>query len=318
MDTPLTSFAPLIREIGRGRDGARSLDYDTALALWRAVLAGTISDLELGAVLLALRVKGESAEELAAFCAASRETMLRLAPPTSGERPVVIPSYNGARKLPNLTALLALLLTQRGIPVLVHGVVQDGAGRVTTADVFRVLGLTIARDADDAEVHLARHEPVFMPLAVLNPALDRVLGLRRILGVRNSGHTISKLLQPFTGGALRLANFTHPDYEHLLDSYLRRDATRAEGGVVLMRGTEGEAVANARRSARIDFYLDGTVRTLVPAAEGITTELPLLPESKDATVTACWIQAVVGGERPVPAPIAAQLEAILEARRMAG
>ena len=39
----------------------------------------------------------------------------------------MLPSYNGARKLPNLTALLALLLAQQGIQVLVHGV-DDDAG----------------------------------------------------------------------------------------------------------------------------------------------------------------------------------------------
>ena len=59
----------------------------------------------------------------------------------AGERPlVVLPSYNGARKLPVLTPLLALLLARRGLPVLIHGTATE-SGRVSVEPVLQALGI---------------------------------------------------------------------------------------------------------------------------------------------------------------------------------
>ena len=51
--------APFIREIGRGKKGARDLSRDDARALYAAMLEGRVSDLELGALLIGMRIKGE-------------------------------------------------------------------------------------------------------------------------------------------------------------------------------------------------------------------------------------------------------------------
>lgn len=307
------SLAPYIRDIGRGRDGARSLDEPRAHALMQAILRGEASDLELGAVVLALRMKGESVDELAGFLRAAQAHCLPLAGPpagATGARPlpaVVIPSYNGARKLPNLVPLLAMLLAREGVPVLVHGV-EVGAARVTTAQVFRALGLPLVRTADAAQAAFSLHEPAFMPIDALSPALARLLAVRSVVGVRNSGHTVAKLLQPFTTPALRLVNYTHPEYGDALTQLFLRDSA----DVLLMRGTEGEAVADARRSQAIDWFCGGQRTTLVAAQAGVLADLPVLPRDTDAASTAGWIQSVLSGQQPLPRPIERQIDAILQ------
>ncbi len=222
------------------------------------------------------------------------------------------------------------------MPVLVHGKVAtpaseadraslrsahafdapgfDGAPppRVTTAEIFETMGLPVCRTADDAIAQVARGEPVFMAINDLNPPLARVLALRRRLGVRGPGHTLVKLLQPFDGPALRLASFTHPEYHASLVAFFT--GFEQKGGVLLMRGTEGEPVANARRPAPIERFLDGQSSVVVPGETGVIRTLPILPESRDAASTAVWIQAVLSGERPVPEAIATQVAAIEEAR----
>ncbi len=65
------SAARFIKEIGRGKDGARSLSREDAQLLYGAMLAGRVSDLEMGGILLAMRIKGESVEEIAGFLAAA-------------------------------------------------------------------------------------------------------------------------------------------------------------------------------------------------------------------------------------------------------
>ncbi len=69
MTTDIERFvaAPFIKEIGRGVKGARSMSRDDAHRLYAAMLEGRVSDLELGAILLAMRIKGESVDELAGF-----------------------------------------------------------------------------------------------------------------------------------------------------------------------------------------------------------------------------------------------------------
>ena len=59
--------ARFIKEIGRGVKGARSMSRDDAKLLYAAMLDGRVSDLELGGILLAMRIKGESVDEIAGF-----------------------------------------------------------------------------------------------------------------------------------------------------------------------------------------------------------------------------------------------------------
>src|SRR5262245_66303958 len=102
------SIAPYIREIGRGKEGARSLTREQATDLMTQILNGKVNDLQLGGFALAMRIKGESADELAGFLDATNPLGMTL--PAPGRPVVLLPSYNGARKLPNLTPLLAALL----------------------------------------------------------------------------------------------------------------------------------------------------------------------------------------------------------------
>ena len=332
--------AQYIKEIGRGRDNARALSRDDARLLWTAVLEGRVADLELGAILLAMRIKGESVDELAGFLDATDALGLRLPMPRNPDGavsiPVVIPSYNGARNMPNLTPLLACLLARDGVPVLVHGKVATLASeadreslrsahafdtpgfasapppRVTTSEIFETMGMPVCHVADDVAGQIARREPAFIAINDLNPRLGRILSLRRLLGVRGPGHTLVKLLQPFDGPAVRLASYTHPEYHATLSNYFTLFAQA--GAVLLMRGTEGEPVANARRPAMIERFLGGASHPIVAGETGVVRSLPILPESRDAATTANWIQAVLSGERPVPEAIAAQCEAILQTR----
>ena len=108
---------------------------------------------------------------------------------------------------------------------------------------------------------------------------------------------------------LRIVNHTHPEYATLLAGFLA--ATRADA--VLMRGTEGEPVADARRLQRLDVYVGGTPRSdlSLPGQEGILRQAPVLLRSNDAATTARAIQAIVSGAMPAPAPIAAQVACVL-------
>jgi anthranilate phosphoribosyltransferase len=298
--------APFIKEIGRGKKGARSMSRADAFQLYAAMLDGRVSDLEMGGIMLAMRIKGESVDEIAGFLDAAEESFARLPVPDGEYAPVVIPSYNGSRQMANLTPLLAMLLAREGVPVLIHGVEKD-PGRVTTAEILEQLGMPFSHDPQGAAAQFARRAPAFMPIEALAPRLARLLSLRRILGVRNSTHTLVKIMQPFAGPALRLTSYTHPEYLAMLSEYFGTAAPPARGDAFLMRGTEGETVANAKRAQQIEWF-HGHQRTVLVQKAGPVDELPALPAASDAASTAHWIRAALDGEQPIPAPVLEQAE----------
>jgi anthranilate phosphoribosyltransferase len=302
-------IAKYIKEIGRGKDGARSLSREDANDAMTRVLEGTVSDLELGAFVMAMRIKGESVDELEGFLEAVHARCQPLGVPGPV---IVLPSYNGSRKLPNLTALLALLLAQAGARVLVHGASRDPV-RVTTAQVFADLGLPVAADGHDVRTAWLRREPAFMPIDALCPPLARLLDVRWTVGLRSSGHTLAKVLDPVRPShSLRVVNYTHPEYAELTAGLVQRLGANA----MLLRGTEGEPVADPRRLPRLDVSIGGVHRPELSCAphEGVLTELPVLPREHDAATTAVYIQGVVSGEIPAPASLVQQVDALLRAQ----
>lgn len=309
--TPNEPFkaAPFIKEIGRGVKGARSLSRDDAYQLYAAMLDGRVSDLEMGGIMLAMRIKGESVAELDGFVDAAEASFDLLQAPVSEYAPIVVPSYNGSRQMPNLTPLLALLLAREGAPVFIHGVTSD-PGRVTTAEILQQMGMPLSHTHAEAAEQFARHAPVLMPIADLAPRLSQLLAMRRILGVRNSTHTLVKIMQPFVQPALRLTSYTHPEYLTALTEYFSTAAPQSRGDVFLMRGTEGETVANAKRAQQITWIHEGQCTVLVQKQEPVD-EMPPLPASRDADVTARWIEKALRGEEPIPAPIVEQVEQCL-------
>ena len=310
--TEAFAAARFIKEIGRGKKGARSLSRTDAAMLYEAMLDGRVSDLELGGIMLAMRIKGESVEEIAGFLEAAHGSFAPLDVPAGEYAPIVIPSYNGSRQMANLTPLLACLLARAGAPVLLHGVLTD-PGRVTTAEILQAMGHAPALNNAGAMRLWFEAKPAFMPVDALVPKMARLLAMRRILGVRNSTHTLVKLLQPFARPALRLNSYTHPEYLAMLSEYLATLAPADQGDVFLMRGTEGETVANARRAQQITWFHSGQSTVLVER-EAPVDYIPDLPGA-DAAATAQWIEAALRGDLPVPAAIDEQARQCLQVAR---
>lgn len=302
------NFAQFIKEIGRGAEGSKDLTREEARQLYGAMLDGGVPDLELGAILIALRMKGESSEEMTGFLGAVHERLPALHAPAGRIRPVVIPSYNGARKGANLTPLLALLLTRFGVPVLVHGVLE-GYSRVTTGHVFRELGIMPSTSLVQAQQALDERHLAFAPVALFSPGLANLLSARGRLGVRNSAHSLVKMLDPFRGAGVLLAAATHPPYMDMMREVILAFESRA----LLLRATEGEPFANPKRRPRIEYLHEGVSDTLFEAEHESLKSLPQLPEAADAKTTAQWIRKTLDGHGPLPLPILHQLACCLYA-----
>lgn len=293
------SISHYLKDIGRGKDGARPLTREQAADLFTQLLDGQVTALETGAFCMAMRIKGETPEEMAGFLDATHAR--RHPVPTTAGTTVVLPSYNGARKLPVLTPLLALLLAREGCGVLVHGASTESS-RVSALQVLQILGVPSSAAIEE----VASGQIRVMAPGLLCPGLGHLLDVRRVVGLRNSAHSLVKMLNPCSGPAVVVASYTHPEYAVSMTATLRLTRTPA----LLLRGTEGEPVADARRTPAMDVLLNGEALRVQEAQAGPLASMPQLP-APDAHSTAHWIAAVLDGQIPVPAPIALQVAHIL-------
>lgn len=299
------SFAHYVKEIVGGT-GSGDLSEHDAYQIFGAMLDGGVPELELGAILLALRLKSESLAQLLGFDGALSSRLFRLHAPAGKAKPVILPSYSGAREQPNLLPLLALLLQRFGVPVLVHGTL-NGSGRVASAYILRELGVMPCANLAHAQDVLDDGGIAFVPTAVLAPGLAELLSLRGRLGVRSSAHVMAKLIDPFEEGGLRVVSASYPPYIEKIREFLLTSRAHA----LLLRSTEGEPFADPRRRPQIEYFNDSAAQVLFQAETGPVKSMPTLPAGIDAVTTAAWIKRALAGEAPVPLPMVNQLACCL-------
>jgi len=295
------AISQYIKEIGRGARGAKSLDREQASDLFGQVLDGTVTDLEIGAFCLAMRIKGETPDELAGFLDATHARLARF--PATRRPLIVLPSYNGARRLPVLTPLLALLLAGEGLSVLVHGAATESA-RVLSSSVLSALGVQPA----SAMRPIVEGTVVFAPTELLCPGLKRLLDVRRVVGLRNPGHSVVKLMQPVEGPCVVVTSYTHSEYAQSMAATFELLGMNA----LLSRGLEGEGVADPRRTSQVDGFLYGRRTTLQAQQPGTLASVPGLPAEIDVKTTAEYTRRVLIGSTPLPDAIAKQVAQIVK------
>jgi anthranilate phosphoribosyltransferase len=184
----------------------------------------------------------------------------------------------------------------------VHGTPTESS-RTTSFEVFEAMGhkpMTHVSDAHDG-LNLIATE-------VLSPALKNLLDVRRVVNLRNPAHSLVKLMNPCQGSALIVSSYTHPEYALSMAQTFQLTQANA----FLLRGTEGEPVADARRAPQMDFFHDGKTQTVQAAQTGALQSIPEMPAA-NAESTAQYIQEILNQQRAVPVPIALQVQHILQA-----
>ena len=297
-----------IKHVAQGPDEVRDLSESDAYQLFSAILDSGMPDLELGALLIALRLKGESVPELLGFHRATGERLYALELPDAALRPLVIPAYGGARREPNLLPLLGLLLRRLGVPVVFHGTLE-GSGRVASVYILRELGILPSGSLAHAQSMLEQEHIAFVPDALLCPGLAALLALRNRLGVRNSGHLVAKLIDPFNGAGVVMAGASSPAYLDKLGAFFLETGASA----ILLGSTEGEPFANPQRRPRIEYFDQGERKVLFDGEAGPVKPLAGLPAATDAHTTAEWMRKALAGEVPIPHPLVNQLACCLYA-----
>ncbi|KAI1692011.1 hypothetical protein Ddc_23910 [Ditylenchus destructor] len=178
-------------------------------------------------------------------------------------------------------------------------------------ELFEALGLAVSGDVEDASRRLASERLAILPTAAIHAGLDAMMALRPRLGLRNSSHSVAKLLDPLPGRSVRVVAVTHPEYVDSMGQAL--PVLSADGGrALLMRASEGEAYLHLRRKAHLQGFADGAATDLQPERnEDLDWPLSTACEPGE---NAALIREILAGAQTMPPRIADQISAL---RRLA-
>lgn len=151
------------------------------------------SDTVRAGLLVALRAKGETADEIRGLAIAMRWAAHEV--PAEGVLDTCGTGGDGSGSV-NLSTAAALVVASCGVPVAKHGN-RANSSRAGSACVLEALGVPLTRDPDTAVLRLARHGFVFLFAPAFHPLMAALAGTRRALGVR----TVLNLLGPLTNPA---------------------------------------------------------------------------------------------------------------------
>jgi anthranilate phosphoribosyltransferase len=171
----------------------RSLSIDEARLAMGAVMDGEATPAQLAALLVALRMRGETVEELAGFASAMRERVLRVDAP-EGTVDVVGTGGDGSGTF-NISTASALVVASTGVPVAKHGN-RAITSRSGSADVLEALGIRIDHTAESAAAALREHGFAFLFAPSFHPAMKHAGPTRREIGIRTSFNLIGPLTNP--------------------------------------------------------------------------------------------------------------------------
>lgn len=271
------SLSKHVQTLGRGQGRSRSLTHDEAYDAMRLMLCDDTPPEAVGALLMLLRMKGETAEEIAGFAAAAQAEL-----PALPKVDLDWPSYAAGRTRGAPWFLLsAKLVAQAGHRVLLHG--WNGSDPKVRAGLTPA-GISIANSPDEVDALLDRDCIAYMPLEKLHPKLLKLLKLRTVLGLRSCINTVCRMLNPGAANASVQGVF-HPSYRRL-----QADAAALLSlkNLTVIKGGGGEFERHpskdiAAYGLRAHTFWEATFAALNPDTRRLSK--PDLPISHDLTWT---------------------------------
>ncbi len=201
-------FARFIQILGKGRNGMRPLSQDEAYEAMNMIACYDVEPEQIGAFLMLMRVKEETAEEVAGFTRALSESI-----PRHGQ--TLVPAidwaaYAGKKRQLPWFVLAALILSRRGYPVLMHGMSRSDE-RVYVPEALDALDMGTADSLKEAGKQLQEGGFAYLPISKLSPLTAQLISMRDLFGLRAPLHTVARMLNPLKA-PLSLMGVFHPNF----------------------------------------------------------------------------------------------------------
>lgn len=243
------TLAPFVRIVAQGKGRARSMTMEEARAAMTEILTGDPAPEAVGALLMVLRLRGETVDEIAGFVSALRATLSHW---QVAQAAIDWPSYASGRTRGAPWYLLsARLVAEAGYPVLLHG---RNATESHLRDHLAPMGAVVVDTPEAAATALAGTGLAYLPVEAMSPAAARILGLRAHLGLRSCINSCLRMANPSGAGASVQGVF-HPGYRPLQADVAER---LGDPATMILKGGGGEFERTPFKAVALFGQRDGT------------------------------------------------------------
>ena len=226
-------FAKYIQILGKGRNGMRPLSQEEAYQAMSMIACYEVEPEQLGAFLMLMRVKEETAEEVAGFTQALRDSLPNKDPDL---RPAIDwAAYAGKKRQLPWFLLAALVLVERGYPIFMHGMSRSDE-RVYVPEALDALGKGPSSSLADAQSELKSTGFSYLPISKLSPLTADLITTRELFGLRPPLHTVARMLNPLSA-PLSVMGVFHPNYAEI---HQQAAVMIGQQNVLVCKGEGGE------------------------------------------------------------------------------
>ena len=260
-----------IKEVGRGKKGSKDLSFEEAREAAARIWDGEATDAQVGAFLMAERMKSETVEELLAFVEEGRARTAKIDSDQNGVLDCA-GAYDGRGKSFAATIPTSAVLAALDVPVVLHGsrTLPPKYG-VALIDILEELGVPVEKDADQAGDTLKHSQIAFLDTEAFCPPLHRLRPIREQLGVRSLLNTAEKFLNPASADFLIAGVFHSTALDKAAELMMRLGHRKG----MVVQGVDGSEDVPVNRPSGICIISDGTAekRLVDPQEYGLKTDM---------------------------------------------
>ena len=250
---------PVIQHVLAQLLDGRDLSRDQARQTMAVIMAGEATDAQIAGFLVALRAKGETADEIAGCAEAMREHVLRVNPKRTDLVDVVGTGGDGANTY-NISTAAALVTAAAGAAVAKHGN-RAASSQTGAADVLEALGFELELPPAQIERSIDELGFGFLFAQAHHPAMRHAAPVRRELATRTVFNVLGPLTNPAEARALVLGVYSPGLARTLADALVQLEATRAyvvhgAGGIDELSPCGPNLVCEVERGHVREYELD--------------------------------------------------------------
>ncbi|MGI2169396.1 glycosyl transferase [Shewanella sp. MF05960] len=239
-------FRLLIKALGKGEKGSRSLTFAEASLLLEGFALGHATRVQMASAMMLMRVRGETVDEVAGIVAGLRHTLHSDWQSLSVD--IDWPVYAGKREQLPWLLLVATLLAKQGVRVMLHGDSQALPHRRHVESCLDALSIRCCTTPQSAALALASDGIVYVRAGDLAPVLDDCRQLHQELGLRSVIQTAARCINP-SNAPISLRSYFHPGLDDLhqqVSEALFANNEYPPGHVAIFKGLQGETEFNPR------------------------------------------------------------------------
>jgi len=269
----------------------QNLTRAEAEAVMNEIMDGAATHAQMAAFLTALRIKGETVDEIAGFAAAMRERAIPVLPRRNSLVDTCGTGGDGKQTF-NISTAAALVAAAMGIGVAKHGN-RAVSSRSGSADILEALGVEIALPPAAVAELIDRVGIGFLFAPQHHPAMKHAAPVRRQLGVRTVFNVLGPLTNP-AGVKRQLLGVYRPELTEVICTVLR---TLGAERAFVVHGLDGTDEVSITGETRVSELAAGDVRTyrFTPEEAGLRRALPEAIAGGDAAENAARLRAILGG-----------------------